>query len=114
MEKRYPFPTAVSEVLEKIFGKSGHTKKYKEAQLVHLWEKVVGEKLATHTYPQRVENECLICIVDNSAWLHEVQFMKQDIVKKINEVMKKRLVKNIFFKLGPIPVQLMDSDPTST
>jgi len=97
------FPTAVSEILEKIFGKSGHAKKYKEAQLVHLWEQIVGPKLALHTHPQRIENECLICLVDNSAWLHEIQYMKHDIVKKINEVMHKRLVKNIFFKLSQIP-----------
>ena len=101
--KSAKFPTAISEILEKIFGKSAHSKKYKEAQLVHLWEKVVGPKLAIHTYPQRIENESLICLVDNSAWLHEIQFMKYDIVKRINEVTHKRLVKNIYFKLGNIP-----------
>ena len=103
MEKRYPFPTAVSEILEKIFNKSHHNKKYREAQLVHIWERVVGKKLALYTYPQKIENECLICIVGNSAWLHEIQFMKQDIMKKINDVMQKRMVRNIYFKLGQIP-----------
>ncbi len=103
MGKRSPFPTAVSEILEKIFGKSHHNKKYREAQLIHVWKKVVGEKLALHTYPEKIENECLICLVDNSAWLHEIQFMKKDIISKINDVMQKRMVRNIYFRLGKIP-----------
>lgn len=97
-----PFLTPIAKIIEDLFAKTEYKKKFTESQLAYVWSTVVGEKLNQHTRPEKIQNGVLTCRVDSSPWLYELQFMKKDIVQKINTVMKKRLVRDIYFILGSI------------
>lgn len=97
------FPTHVGAILEKILGRSEYKQKFQEAKLVNLWSEIVGPNLFRHTYPARFSRGRLTCTVDNSALLNELQYMKKDILQKIEEKTHKRMVKDIYFVLGVIP-----------
>jgi predicted nucleic acid-binding Zn ribbon protein len=40
--------------------------------------------------------------VTSSTWMHQLQFLKKDIIKQINHALGKELVEEIKFKIGPI------------
>jgi len=97
------FPTHVGSILEKLLGRSQYKRKFQEARLVNLWSEIVGPNLHRHTYPSHFSRGRLTCTVDNSALLNELQYMKKDIIQKIEEKTQKRMVKDIYFVVGVIP-----------
>jgi len=100
------FLTPIGQVLDKIFKKSSYKKKFQEAQVVNLWQSIVGPNLFHHTYPVKLDKGILTCRVDSSALLHELQYMKKDIMNKMTSVMKKQIVNNIYFVLGQMPSRI--------
>ena len=71
--------------------------------LVEAWNESVGKGIAAHTYPFKFRNNTLFVRVSNSVWMQQLQFMKQDIIDKVNPAFGNRTVKNIHFSIGKIP-----------
>ncbi|MBI2026589.1 MAG: DUF721 domain-containing protein [Deltaproteobacteria bacterium] len=105
MNSKDLFPTPVFEILDSIFRKTSSHHKLIEAQIQMQWENIVGDGLARQTFPQKFEKGQLTCLVQNSPLLHQLQFMKIDILKKINSFLTRREVKKIFFLIGVIPAR---------
>jgi len=55
--------------------------------------------MAAHTRPANVTNKILFIEVDDSLWLSQVKYMKQDIIEKIEKQIKPGLFKDIRFFL---------------
>jgi len=67
-----------------------------------VWEHAVGETIANHARPAAVKGKLLLVYVTNSTWLHQLQFLKADILAKLNAALDKPLVEEIKFKIGSI------------
>lgn len=67
-----------------------------------VWRGAVGETIAQNTQPAAFKGRILIVHVSSSVWLHQLQFMKIDLVEKINNACGRRLVEEIKFKIGPL------------
>ncbi len=67
-----------------------------------LWESAVGKEIAENARPAAFKGKLLLVNVVSSTWMHELQFLKKDIIKKINEALGKALVEEIKFKIGPV------------
>jgi len=72
------------------------------AQVWSLWDRAVGDGIAKNTRPAAFKGTLLLVNVTSSAWMHQLQFLKNDIIKQINQSLGKDLVKEIKFKIGPI------------
>lgn len=48
------------------------------------WATIVGPRVAARTRPGRVQEGVLDVRVDNSAWLHELSFLADELVERIN------------------------------
>ncbi len=72
------------------------------AQIWNLWDRAVGKNIAQNARPEAFKGKLLLVNVTNSAWAHELQFLKSDIIVKVNEVLGKVLVEEIKFKIGPV------------
>lgn len=66
------------------------------------WRRSVGAVVGANTRPAAVRGKTLIVHVSNSVWMQELQFLKKDIIKKINSDLKKDFVEEIKFKIGPL------------
>jgi predicted nucleic acid-binding Zn ribbon protein len=64
---------------------------------VHEWEQVVGPRVAQHTQAVAFRDGVLQIEVEGSAWMHELGFLKTDLMRKINRHLGSRLVRNIRF-----------------
>ena len=67
-----------------------------------LWEAAVGDAIAKNARPAAFKGKLLLVHVSSSAWIHQLQFLKKDILKKVNGALGKDLVEEIKFKIGPV------------
>ncbi len=72
------------------------------AQVWSLWDSAVGETISKNTKPSAFKGKLLLVNVASSTWMHQLQFLKKNIIKKINDSLGKRLVEEIKFKIGPV------------
>ena len=67
-----------------------------------IWDRAVGETIAQNVQPAAFKGKILLVHVSSSVWLHQLQFMKQDLIEKVNDACGRRLVEEIKFKIGPL------------
>jgi len=72
------------------------------AQVWGRWDRAVGDGIAKNARPAAFKGKLLLVNVTSSTWMHQLQFLKTDIIKQINHALGKELVKEIKFKIGPI------------
>ena len=72
------------------------------AQIWSLWDTAVGDAIAKNTKPEAFKGKLLLVNVNSSAWMHQLQFLKKDMIDKINTALGKELVQDIKFKIGPV------------
>ncbi|MFQ5596497.1 MAG: DUF721 domain-containing protein [Nitrospiria bacterium] len=95
-------PIAISSVLQSTAKKLGLEKGMDLYRLKNRWGDVVGHPIASHTSPISFYHDTLTLHVDGAAWMHELSFLKGEIVKKINRGLGKPSVRNLRLKLAPI------------
>lgn len=67
-----------------------------------FWSDIVGDFIADNSAPVSFKKNLLAVHVESSSWLHEFQFLKKDIIKKINTAVNKDLIKDIKFIVGQL------------
>ncbi len=92
--------TALGDVLSRVL--SGFERKSRsDLSRVHrVWDSCVGDAIATNTRPVALKGAQLVVVVTNSAWLHELQFLKQDLLDRINRQAGEDIVEDIRFRIG--------------
>jgi predicted nucleic acid-binding Zn ribbon protein len=76
-----------------------------DAQLVRVWELwdgAVGETIAKNARPAAFKGKLLLVEVSSSTWMHQLQFLKADIIAKINDAFGQDAVNEIKFKIGAL------------
>ena len=74
-----------------------------DTQLVRVWElwdDVVGKTISENARPAAFKGNLLLVEVSSSTWMHQLQFLKSDIIKKINDAIGQVSVEEIKFKIG--------------
>jgi predicted nucleic acid-binding Zn ribbon protein len=67
-----------------------------------LWDETVGQAIADNARPAAFKGRLLIVHVNSSTWIHQLQFLKNDLISKLNEALGKPLVEEIKFKIGMV------------
>lgn len=102
----YPFtgvgkkPVRVDTVLSDLLEEHGVADQVQRMNLLELWPKLVGEKVAEVTRARSVDDRTLIVEVRTSAWLMELNMMKGDLLARVNERMPKTPMARIVFVLA--------------
>jgi len=65
-----------------------------------LWDETMGVTIAENARPEAFKGQLLVVQVTNSPWMQQLQFLKKDIIQKLNSALGKELVKDIKFKIG--------------
>lgn len=68
-------------------------------KILDFWPEVVGEKVSLHTEAEKVKDGILFVRVDNPVWSNELRFYKNDYIKKLNEKVEKKIIKEIQFRI---------------
>jgi predicted nucleic acid-binding Zn ribbon protein len=67
-----------------------------------FWDRSVGEIIAGNAQPAAFKGSILLVHVTSSPWIHQLQFHKKDMIKKLNNALGKPLIEEIKFKIGPV------------
>lgn len=67
-----------------------------------MWDDAVGEYIAKHTQPEAFKGKILLVKVTDSSWIQELQFLKKDIITRVNHALGKNLIEEIKFKVGSV------------
>jgi len=100
--ERDNFPSPISEVLGKVFKKLSIEQKIGELKVLNSWREVVGEKIYKHSRPFSIKKGLVFVKVDNSGWLAELTYLKEKIISEFNKREGKKIIKDIYFRLGSI------------
>jgi len=96
-------PTRTGTTLKKLLKDLGVDFVLKRHHLWACWEKVVGEKIAAHTHPDFLSGKSLFIIVDHPTWMHQLNFLKEELLSNINRELKTQPITEIRFRLGILP-----------
>ena len=80
-----------------------------EYRLQKQWKALVGEVVASHTWPARIKFRKLHVAVDNSVWLHQLMYLKTTLMENIQARMEDLHLEDIIFWIGEIPESRADA-----
>ncbi len=74
----------IGSLLHSIFNNLGIEDKIKLDSMQKEWRSLFNEPLSLHTYPVEIKNGELTINVDSPAWLAQLKFFRQDMIKKLH------------------------------
>ncbi|KAF0134912.1 MAG: hypothetical protein FD145_293 [Candidatus Saganbacteria bacterium] len=90
----------MTELLSEILKGSEINKLIKNANIVLLWSECVPREIAKNTEAIKIRNKVLYVDAKTSVWAQELNFLKKEILEKINEIAGFKAVADIRFKAG--------------
>lgn len=102
MAKREQPIERVGDVLNHSLKRLDLTPRLDEYGVWTIWNDVVGKAIANNAQPEKIRNGTLFVKVTSPVWLQQLQFMKEMIVEKLNQRLKRDVVKAIIFMVGRI------------
>jgi len=67
-----------------------------------VWDGAVGDIIAHNAKPAAFKGRLLLVHVTNSIWIHQFQFLKKELITKLNNALGKPLIDDLKFKIGPL------------
>lgn len=99
---RQPNLQKLGNVLQGILKKHNIVIDSEEQRLLEIWHKAVGTQISAHTRPDKLKRNTLFVKVSSSAWLHQLHILKSEIIKIINRLVEKELIRDIHFTIGEV------------
>ena len=78
-----------------------------------IWNEIVGDVVARNAQPEKIRNGTLFIKCSSPVWMHQLQFMKEMIDEKLNDRLRRDIVKTLFFVVENIETEPV-SDPKRT
>ena len=98
-------PERIGEILGGFLKKAGLRETVLRAEAVEEWDDRVGEAIAGVTRAQGVREATLIVEVRSSSWLMELNLMKSEILRRVNEGRTEALIEKLVFVLAEDPAR---------
>jgi predicted nucleic acid-binding Zn ribbon protein len=90
----------ISSVINNLSKSLGFEQKMVESSLQKKWGEIMGEKIANHTIPGQIRYKKLYIEVDNPVWMHQLLFLKDEILNRVNRTIGREIINEVRFKLG--------------
>lgn len=87
----------VSQLIEQFLQSVGIQGKIEENFAIVHWDMAVGKEISEQTEPYKIVRGILFVRVKDPVWRNELQFFKEEIIKKLNHKIGKNIVKDIKF-----------------
>lgn len=104
-------PAPVSNLLGDLLRGTPAELRLKEGRIWVVWEEAVGSRIAAHAQPATFREGTLTLHVDSSPWLQQLNYLKKDLIAKVNDALGEELVKELQFKGGKVRWSPPDKAP---
>jgi len=102
MRKKLDKPAPLGTILQQAIRASRIDVDLDAHRLWQKWEDVVGPAIGENTRPEAIKGKFLIVNVSSAPWMQQLQFLKPELIEKLNQALGKELVGDIRFKIGPV------------
>ena len=85
----------LGELIKKFYEQRRGSGYLDEIKVINSWPKVVGPFIASHTIDLSIKNNVLFVRVDSDALRSELSYSKSLLLKNLNEMVGKEMVKEI-------------------
>ncbi len=92
----------IGEVLAELAASSSFARTFAVARWEAAWRQVVGETIAAKSQVSLPRRGVLTVLVANSAVLHELQFRKAEILRRLASLMPEQPLKDVRFRVGSL------------
>jgi len=92
----------IGEILERVLKKRGIRIPAEDGRLKDAWNRTVGPMIAVQTCPGQVRGGTLFVKVATSIWMHQLQFLKDDILERLKNQWGEELIERLHFSVGHI------------
>ena len=101
---------SIETVLNGLARRLGLESKLLESRIRREWGAIVGEPIASNTWPDQIRYKKLYVRVHNSVWLHQLTFLKPTLIEKLHGAVGADFIADIVFRVGELP----ESDQVSS
>ena len=84
-------------IIPKTMKHLGLLNEFKKYKIFYCWEDIVGKDLAKNIIPQEIKFSVLYVYTYSSVWANSFQYLKMEIIDKINDFLEFKLIKDIQF-----------------
>ena len=92
----------IGSIIDNVLKMYGRDSDTGLAEIWNLWNSIVGSTIAENAKPAAIKGGLLLVHVASSAWIHQLQFLKDDIITTMNMALGKEMIDDIKFKIGPL------------
>ena len=94
--------TPIGEVLDGIIEQCRSDSQGGINHLIHTWDRAIGPPIADNARPFAVKGTLLLVHVSSSVWMHQLRFLKDELLAKLNDGLDNQQIEEIKFKIGPL------------
>ena len=94
--------TPLGEVLDTIIEQYRSDSQGGINHLIGVWDRAIGPPIADNARPFAVKGALLLVHVSSSAWMHQLRFLKNELMEKLNSGLDNQCIEEIKFKIGPL------------
>jgi predicted nucleic acid-binding Zn ribbon protein len=76
-----------------------------DLELLRLWDSwtdAVGPDIAKNARPAAIKRKLLVVNVSSAPWMQQLQYLKEELIQKLNQALGRKAVADIRFKIGPL------------
>ena len=95
-------PTELSSLLPSLFSDKPLGKRLRESVIWRVWDKAVGEPIASKARPAAFRRGILTVAVTSAPWMQQLGFLKRQLMDAVNGALGEELVTEIHLKAGTI------------
>jgi predicted nucleic acid-binding Zn ribbon protein len=96
-------PDSLGSILSGLSKRLGLESRLLEFRLQRRWRDIVGEPMASHTWPAQIRFKKLYVVVRNSVWVQQLTFLKPALLTKVQQEPGAESVTDIAFRVGEMP-----------
>ena len=78
-------PRALNEVLGKVLRRMRVSDQSSAIGLFSGWRQIVGDTIADHVAPKRLEKRVLVVEVDDPAWATQIKFLESQLIATLRD-----------------------------
>lgn len=104
-------PTRLSALLEQSLARLGLDRRLDDYRVWQAWDEVVGRTISRNAQPVRLDGTRLVVTVRSSTWLQELSLLQRELIARLNEWMRREVVRELFFVVGRVEAGGPSSGP---
>lgn len=88
--------------LKKIYSGRQWQRQWEIFHLAHNWEHIAGPAVGGASYPAFVRVDVLWVYVENAAWMQQLQFIKMDVLARVQSALPDTRITDVRFVVHPL------------